>query len=77
MDGTDVDGVLGRIPGQRQPIGATGHTSPKEPAKERATARGRVLNAGDAVVVTTHDRRRTVGAARERRRQDEAPDVRR
>jgi cell division protease FtsH len=41
VDGTDVDGVLGRIPGQRQPIGATGHTSPKEPAKERATARGR------------------------------------
>jgi cell division protease FtsH len=27
VDGTDVDGVLGRIPGQRQPIGATGHTS--------------------------------------------------
>jgi cell division protease FtsH len=41
VDGTDVDGVLGRIPGQRQPIGATGHTSPKEPAKERAAARGR------------------------------------
>jgi hypothetical protein len=41
VDGTDVDGVLGRIPGQRQPIGATGHTSTKEPAKERATARGR------------------------------------
>jgi hypothetical protein len=41
VDGTDVDGVLGRIPGQRQPIGATGHTNPKEPAKERATARGR------------------------------------
>jgi cell division protease FtsH len=40
VDGTDVDGVLGRIPGQHQPIGATGHTS-KEPAKERATARGR------------------------------------
>jgi cell division protease FtsH len=27
VDGTDVDGILGRIPGQRQPIGATGHTS--------------------------------------------------
>ena len=27
VDGTDVDGVLGRIPGQHQPIGATGHTS--------------------------------------------------
>jgi hypothetical protein len=25
VDGTDVDGVLGRIPGQPQPIGATGH----------------------------------------------------
>ena len=25
VDGTDVDEVLGRIPGQRQPIGATGH----------------------------------------------------
>ena len=25
VDGTDVDGVLGRIPGQHQPIGATGH----------------------------------------------------
>jgi cell division protease FtsH len=27
VDGTDVDEVLGRIPGQRQPIGATGHTT--------------------------------------------------
>jgi hypothetical protein len=27
VDGTDVDGVLGRIPGQHQPIGATGHAS--------------------------------------------------
>jgi cell division protease FtsH len=27
VDGTDVDGVLGRIPGQRQPVGATGHAS--------------------------------------------------
>jgi cell division protease FtsH len=27
VDGTDVDGVLGRIPGQRQPVGATGHTA--------------------------------------------------
>jgi cell division protease FtsH len=27
VDGTDVDEVLGRIPGQRQPIGATGHTA--------------------------------------------------
>src|ERR687890_1782470 len=32
VDGTDVDGVLGRIPGQRQPIGATSHitTTPPE-----------------------------------------------
>jgi len=27
VDGTDVDQVLGRIPGQPQPIGATGHTT--------------------------------------------------
>ena len=25
IDGTDVDEILGRVPGQRQPIGATGH----------------------------------------------------
>jgi cell division protease FtsH len=27
VDGTDVDEVLGRVPGQRQPIGATGHAA--------------------------------------------------
>jgi cell division protease FtsH len=27
VDGTDVDEALGRIPGQHQPIGATGHTA--------------------------------------------------
>jgi cell division protease FtsH len=27
VDGTDVDGALGRIPGQHQPIGATGHAA--------------------------------------------------
>jgi cell division protease FtsH len=27
VDGTDVDEALGRIPGQRQPIGATGHAA--------------------------------------------------
>jgi Peptidase family M41 len=27
VDGTDVDEVLGRVPGQPQPIGATGHTT--------------------------------------------------
>jgi cell division protease FtsH len=81
VDGTDVDGVLGRIPGQRQPIGATGHTStPADAGQGTSHGEGKVkqLNASDAVVVTTHDRRRrTVGAARERRRQDEAPVVRR
>ena len=39
VDGTDVDGVLGRIPGQRQPIGATGHaTSPAADAAGAADA---------------------------------------
>jgi cell division protease FtsH len=32
VDGTDVDGALGRVPGQRQPIGATGHTATTVPA---------------------------------------------
>jgi cell division protease FtsH len=32
VDGTDVDGVLGRIPGQHQPIGATGHAAATEGA---------------------------------------------
>jgi cell division protease FtsH len=27
IDGTDVDEVLGRVPGHRQPVGATGHTA--------------------------------------------------
>jgi len=27
VDGTDVDQVLGRVPGQRQPVGATGHSA--------------------------------------------------
>jgi cell division protease FtsH len=27
LDGTDLDQILGRIPGQHQPIGATGHTA--------------------------------------------------
>ena len=31
VDGTDVDQVLGRIPGQHQPIGATGHTATAVP----------------------------------------------
>jgi cell division protease FtsH len=41
VDGTDVDQVLGRIPGQRQPIGATGHTANTIPTKGPATATGR------------------------------------
>jgi cell division protease FtsH len=32
VDGTDVDEALGRIPGQRQPIGATGHAATAVPA---------------------------------------------
>jgi cell division protease FtsH len=39
VDGTDVDGVLGRIPGQHQPIGATGHTSTPTDAAGSATGR--------------------------------------
>jgi hypothetical protein len=41
VDGTDVDEVLGRVPGQRQPVGATSHNAAtaKQPGKERATAR--------------------------------------
>jgi cell division protease FtsH len=31
VDGTDVDQVLGRIPGHHQPIGATGHTTAAVP----------------------------------------------
>jgi cell division protease FtsH len=30
VDGTDVDEVLGRVPGRRQPIGATGHAAAAE-----------------------------------------------
>ncbi|HEX4908835.1 MAG TPA: AAA family ATPase, partial [Actinomycetes bacterium] len=38
VDGTDVDGVLGRIPGQRQPIGATGHAASPADAAGSADA---------------------------------------
>jgi hypothetical protein len=31
VDGTDVDEVLGRIPGPREPIGATGHSATGAP----------------------------------------------
>ena len=39
VDGTDVDEVLGRIPGQHQPVGATGHSA-RAPA-EGPTTTGR------------------------------------
>jgi cell division protease FtsH len=38
VDGTDVDEVLGRVPGQRQPIGATGHAAAVPPAAGPAAA---------------------------------------
>jgi cell division protease FtsH len=38
VDGTDVDEVLGRIPGQRQPIGATGHAATAPDAAGAADA---------------------------------------
>ena len=41
VDGTDVDEVLGRVPGQRQPVGATGHAATTVPTAERAAATGR------------------------------------
>jgi hypothetical protein len=37
VDGTDVDAVLGRVPGQRQPVGATGHTNPATTAEDAGT----------------------------------------
>jgi cell division protease FtsH len=37
VDGTDVDQVLGRVPGQAQPIGATGHTATVPPAAPDAS----------------------------------------
>jgi hypothetical protein len=43
VDGTDVDEVLGRVPGQRQPVGATGHT-----ATATATATELSAPGGDA-----------------------------
>ena len=39
VDGTDVDEVLGRIPGQHQPIGATGHTATAPAAGPTTTTR--------------------------------------
>jgi ATP-dependent Zn protease len=42
VDGTDVDQVLGRVPGHRQPVGATGHTATAAmPAGGSASATGR------------------------------------
>jgi cell division protease FtsH len=40
VDGTDVDEILGRVPGQRQPVGATGHaasgTGGEDPSAKQA-----------------------------------------
>jgi len=41
LDGTDIDEVLGRIPGRRQPVGATGHTATAMPTEAPATTRRR------------------------------------
>jgi hypothetical protein len=41
VDGTDVDQVLGRVPGPTQSIGATGHPTTQPAANGRATATGR------------------------------------
>jgi cell division protease FtsH len=41
VDGTDVDAVLGRVPGQSEPVGATGHAAAALPEEEPATAMGR------------------------------------
>jgi cell division protease FtsH len=40
VDGTDVDEVLGRVPGQRQPVGATGHTATATAEETPGTPRG-------------------------------------
>lgn len=37
VDGTDVDEILGRVPGRRQPVGATGHTATATPADDSST----------------------------------------
>jgi cell division protease FtsH len=38
IDGTDLDEILGRVPGQRQPIGATGHSAATTATAEEAGA---------------------------------------
>jgi cell division protease FtsH len=38
VDGTDVDEVLGRVPGQRQPVGATGHSATAAPSDAAGAA---------------------------------------
>jgi cell division protease FtsH len=38
IDGTDVDEILGRVPGQRQPVGATGHSAAATATAEEAGA---------------------------------------
>jgi cell division protease FtsH len=48
VDGTDVDQILGRIPGQHQPIGATGHTATTMPTEEAAGRAPRTPGAAGA-----------------------------
>jgi cell division protease FtsH len=47
VDGTDVDQVLGRIPGHHQPIGATGHTTTQRRTASIARERQRQGEAPD------------------------------
>jgi cell division protease FtsH len=40
VDGTDVDEMLGRVPGRRQPVGATGHSATAIPTEETTGSAG-------------------------------------
>jgi cell division protease FtsH len=40
VDGTDVDEMLGRVPGRRQPVGATGHSATAIPTEETTGTAG-------------------------------------
>jgi cell division protease FtsH len=48
VDGTDVDEVLGRIPGPRQPIGTTSHTTTPVPPRSWTDAEPRAQASGQA-----------------------------
>jgi len=50
VDGTDVDEVLGRIPGQSEPVGATGHATT---ATTATTATAATATAATAATTTT------------------------